>query len=117
MENNETAIEMSDSAIGSTGAKCVGAAVAFCTNLKEMRLSNCEIKDMGAKALFDEIVNSKSVTLLDLSRNPLTEKCFDSLIALLNKNTTIKSVMLYDINVKNKLAWTKLKAHADRVKH
>ena len=83
MENNEALIEMSDSPIGSSGAKCVAAAVTFCEGLKEMKLSNCEIKDSGAKALFDEIAQSRSLQSLDLSRNPLTERCFDSLITLL----------------------------------
>lgn len=31
MENSETVIEMSDSPIGSTGARCVSAAVPFCS--------------------------------------------------------------------------------------
>ncbi len=33
MENNEKLIEMSDSPIGSSGAKCVAAAVTFCEGL------------------------------------------------------------------------------------
>lgn len=117
MENNETVIEMSESPIGSTGAKCVAAAVPFCSQLKDLKLSNCEIKDAGAKALFDEIANSKSVTSLDLSCNPLTEKIFEPLISMLMKNSVVKEVILYDINVKNKLVWSKLKAFADRIKH
>ena len=117
MENNEKSIEMSDSPIGSSGAKCVAAAVTFCEGLVEMKLSNCEIKDSGARALFDEIAQSRSLQTLDLSRNPITEKCFDSLVALLTKNTTIKSVSLFDINVKSKMAWSKLSKFADKVKH
>jgi hypothetical protein len=61
MENNEKSIEMSDSPIGSSGAKCVAAAISFCEGLIEMKLSNCEIKDSGAKALFDEMVSSRSL--------------------------------------------------------
>lgn len=52
MENNESHIEMCDAPIGSSGAKCVAAAVTFCEGLKEMKLINCEIKDSGAIALF-----------------------------------------------------------------
>jgi hypothetical protein len=48
-----------------------------------MKLSNCDIKDSGARALFDEITQSRSLLVIDLSRNPLTEKCFDSLVNLL----------------------------------
>ena len=33
MENNEKLIEMSDSPIGSSGAKCVAAAVTVCEGL------------------------------------------------------------------------------------
>ncbi len=94
MENSEKVIEMMDVSIGSSGAKCVAAAVTFCEGLQEMKLSNCDIKDSGAKALFDEIVVSKSLLLLDLSRNPLTEKCFDSLANLLTRNQVLKTVQL-----------------------
>jgi hypothetical protein len=52
---------MSDTPIGSSGAKCVAAAVTFCEGLTEMKLSNCEIKDSGARALFDEIAQSRSL--------------------------------------------------------
>ena len=62
MENNfEKTVEMSDTPIGSSGAKCVAAAVTFCEGLVEMKLSNCDIKDSGAIALFDEIAQSKSI--------------------------------------------------------
>ena len=86
MENNEKQIEMSDSAIGSSGAKCVAAAINFCESLLEMRLSNCNVKDSGARSLFDELANSNTVQIVDMSRNPITEKSFDSLENLLTKN-------------------------------
>ena len=57
MENNEKLIEMSDSAIGSGGAKCVAAAINFCEGLLEMKLANCSIKDSGARSLFEELAN------------------------------------------------------------
>lgn len=76
MENNETSIEMSDTPIGSHGAQAVSAAVPYCDSLKEIHMSNCEIKDAGAKFLFDELQQSKSVTYLNLSNNMLTDKCF-----------------------------------------
>lgn len=38
-------------------------------------------------------------------------------MSMLTKNAAVKSVILFDINVKNKLAWSKLKSFADRVKH
>ena len=57
MENNEKLIEMSDSAIGSGGAKCVAAAINFCEGLEELKLANCSIKDSGARSLFEELTN------------------------------------------------------------
>jgi hypothetical protein len=117
MENNEKLIEMSDSPIGSSGAKCVAAAVTFCEHLTEMKLNNCMIKDSGAKALFDEMTQSRSLITVNLSNNPITEKSFDSLAALLTKNTTIKTVSLFNISVKSKMAWSKLSKFGDRVKH
>ena len=80
---------MSDSPIGSSGAKCVAADISFCEGLEDMRLSNCEIKDSGAKALFEEMALSRSLRIVDLSRNPISEKCFDSLASLLTKNNAI----------------------------
>jgi len=55
MENNETQIEMSDTPLGDHGAQAVSAAVTYCEALKEINMSNCEIKDAGAKFLFDEL--------------------------------------------------------------
>ena len=46
---------MSDSPIGSGGAKCVAAAINFCEGLTEMKLMSCNIKDSGARSLFDEL--------------------------------------------------------------
>ena len=89
MENNEKQIEMSDSPIGSSGAKCVAAAINFCEGLLEIRLSNCAIKDSGARSLFDELANSNTVQIVDMSRNPISERSFDSLENLLNKNKQI----------------------------
>ena len=62
-----------------------------------MKLSGCDIKDSGARALFEEIAQSRSLLVLDLSRNPLTEKCFESLASLLSKNQTLRAVYLNDI--------------------
>jgi len=43
MEANEKSLDMSDSPIGSSGAKCVAAAITFCEGLEVMKLSNCGI--------------------------------------------------------------------------
>ena len=54
MEHPEREIDMSDCPFGSEGAKCVAAAVSFCDGLEDIKLRNCEIRDAGAKALFEE---------------------------------------------------------------
>ena len=89
MENNEKLIEMSDSQIGSSGAKCVAAAINFCEGLLEMKLANCSIKDQGARSLFDELANSKTVQIIDMSKNPITERSLDALENMLMKNKQI----------------------------
>lgn len=61
MEDNQTAIEMSDSPIKSQGAECVAAAINFCSSVVEIKLANCSIGDKGAQQLFDELAKSASV--------------------------------------------------------
>ena len=117
MENNEKQIEMSDSAIGSSGAKCVAAAINFCESLLEMRLSNCNIKDSGARSMFDELANSNTVQIVDMSRNPITEKSFDSLENLLTKNKQLQQIILTESSVKSNFAWGRFKKFGNRVVH
>lgn len=105
MENNEKVIDMSDSPIGSAGAKCVATAIMFCEGLEEMRLSNCGIGDKGALSLFNELLGCHSVTHVDLSGNPLSEKCFDVLAKLLQTNSSIKLVKLLGTATKSKFAY------------
>ena len=94
MEDNSHVIEMSESPIKSQGAECVAAAVTFCEFVKEIRLANCDIRDMGAFKLFEELAKCKSVETIDLSGNPLTEKCFDAIETCLTANSKIKQVIL-----------------------
>lgn len=110
-------IEMSDSPIRSQGAECVAAAIGLCKNLIEVRLANCEIKDIGAKKLFEELMKSQSVEVVDLRGNPLTERCFDFIESCLTMNKKIKSVMLSGINVKSNFAWGKFKKFGNIVQH
>lgn len=86
MEQNEKVIDISETSIGNYGAKCVAAVLTLCEGLEEIRLSNCGIKDEGALELFQELKNSDSVIIVDLNKNPITEKCFDGLIQLLQTN-------------------------------
>ena len=87
MTNNEQIIEMADNEIKSDGAACVAAALEYCENLVEVRLSNCKIGDTGARALFNVIATkSKTIQIIDLSHNPITEKCFDAIDEMLAQN-------------------------------
>jgi Ran GTPase-activating protein (RanGAP) involved in mRNA processing and transport len=94
MEQNEKVIDISETNIGNYGAKCVAAVLTLCEGLEEIRLSNCGIKDEGALELFSEVENADSLLILDLNKNPVTEKCFDGLNQLLSKNKKIQRVEL-----------------------
>jgi Ran GTPase-activating protein (RanGAP) involved in mRNA processing and transport len=109
MEQNEKVIDISETQIGNYGAKCVGAVLALCDGLEEIRLSNCGIKDDGAIELFEELKASDSVVTLDLSKNPITERCFDSLAQLLSVNKKIERVELRGMTIKNKFSMNKIK--------
>ena len=117
MEDQGTLIEMSDSPIYSKGAECVAAAINYCEKVVEIRLASCEIKDNGAQQLFNELAKSKSVEVIDLSGNPLTERCFDAIESCLSANSQIKSVMLNNISVKSNFAWGKFKKFSSIVVH
>ena len=82
-------MEMDNNIIKSAGALQVAAAIEFCSSLQEVRLSNCSIGDTGAMALFEMIGEAKSITVLDLSANPITDKSFQALDAMLTKNQVI----------------------------
>jgi len=85
--------------------------------LVEVRLANCEIRDLGAQKLFEELIKSQSVEEVDLSGNPLTERCFDIIETYLSTNKKIKSVTLRGINVKSAFAWGKFKKFGNIVHH
>ena len=89
MTNNEQIIDMADNVIRSDGAKCVAAALEFCSQLVEVRLSNCQIKDVGAKALFGFCEKNATVQIIDLSNNPITEKSFEAIDKMLTNNSAI----------------------------
>ena len=75
----------------------------------EVRLANCEIKDLGIQTLFGELAKSTSVQLIDISGNPVTDRCFDAIESCLSANKNIKQVIMENINVKSNFAWGKFK--------
>lgn len=95
-------IDISETNIGNYGAKCVAAVLSLCEGLEEIRLASCGIKDEGALELFEELKAADTVSILDLSNNNLTEKCFDGLNQLLQTNKRIERVELKGLNVRNK---------------
>jgi Ran GTPase-activating protein (RanGAP) involved in mRNA processing and transport len=115
MEQNEKVIDISETSIGNYGAKCVAAVLGLCEGLEEIRLSNCAIKDDGALELFTEIENSDSILILDLNKNPITEKCFDGLNQLLTKNKRLQRVELKGSSIRNKFQLNKIKQHLSRI--
>ena len=54
---------------------------------------------------------------VDLSGNPLTEKCFDAIETCLSTNSKIKQVLLKGVNVKSNFAWSKFKKFGNIVQH
>jgi Ran GTPase-activating protein (RanGAP) involved in mRNA processing and transport len=89
--------------------------LTLCDGLEEIRLSNCGIKDEGAIELFQELSTLQSVLIVDLSKNPLTERCFDGLISLLQTNQSIQKVELKGLVVKSKFSLNKLKPVMQRI--
>ena len=83
MESNGNELDMSDSPLGSGGARCVAGLLPYCKSLTIINLSQCEIKDLGAKCLFDELKTNKTVESVNLSGNQLTDQCIASLLSLL----------------------------------
>ena len=49
--------------------------------------------------------------VIDLSGNPLTDRCFDAIESCLSVNAKIKQVILTGINVKSNFAWGKFKKY------
>lgn len=117
VEDNSPMIEMSDAPIRSQGASCVATAIGLCKNLVEVRLANCDIRDAGAIKLFEELADSKSVEQIDLSGNPITEKCFDAIETCLLKNKRLTQVSMHGTNVKSNFAWAKFKKFGRIVQH
>ena len=52
-------------------------------------MANCEIKDAGAIALFDVLKKHKDLKIVNLEGNVLTDKCLESLFALVNLNKKV----------------------------
>lgn len=116
MENNEKVIDFGETGIGNNGAKCIAAAITLCDYLEIMKLNSCSIKDEGAISLFEELGSSKTVSNLDMSGNPMTEKCLDSLANMLQVNQVIKTVEMKDTNIKNRFVIKKYaKVFGERV--
>lgn len=67
-------------------------------------MSNCGIKDDGAISLFEELKHAHNVKSVELSNNPITEKSFESLIGVLEKNKNIQRIEITGINANRKVA-------------
>lgn len=57
---------MSDSQLGTGRTHYVAHKLIQCKSLKEIHLSNCEITDSGAEALFEELREIKTIAIINL---------------------------------------------------
>lgn len=80
---------MSDTLILDQGAQLVADVAPVCDRLKTIRLKQCRISDVGAIKLFEELKEHKTLMLLDLSYNPITEKSQQALAELLKVNQNL----------------------------
>ena len=90
-------------------------AIAECEGLEEIRLANCGIRDEGAIAIFEKLKSSQTMLVIDLSRNHLTDRCFESLVTMLQFNQSIQRVELKGLQVKNKFSIHRLKAYMSKI--
>jgi hypothetical protein len=72
----------------------VAEAISDCGGLEEIHLSKCGIKDSGALTIFEKLKTCNTIHLIELNGNPLTEKCFEGLILLLQANKSLRRVEL-----------------------
>lgn len=77
------------------GSKSLALAVRVLNDLSEINLSNCQIPDDGAKALFESLKQFKNLRSVILDQNPIGEGCLESCFEFLE--TTKAHVSLKDI--------------------
>ncbi len=116
IESDDPVLDMSDSPLGSGGARCVAGLISYCKSLNDINLSQCDIKDAGAKCLFDELKVNKTVESINLSGNHLTDQCVANLLTLLQQNKQIKQVDLRGIQIQSKSIQSKMRELGDRIK-
>lgn len=85
-----------------------------CKNLEEIALSNCEIKDQGARDLFENLRQHMSVKKVFLDGNMLTDKCLDSLFKLLDENPNLECASVKGLQVGIRYR-AKVKEYGDRI--
>ncbi len=75
--------------------------------VKEIRLKKSNITDEGFSILSKALENNNCVTILNLSRNCLTEKSLENIINLIKYNKNLKTINLdgnsYSISIKEKI--------------
>lgn len=70
------------------------ATVAYCSSLKYLSLPNNRYTDEDAKVIADGLSSNKSVEMVDLSRNILSDKGGRQLVLCLEKNTSLRTFKL-----------------------
>ena len=89
VKNKDKAIDVSGTEIGQMGAKVIATTIPFCDVLEEIRLNGCAVDDEGALTIFDELRDpniSSKIKFLELSNNPISERCFEPMLELVKTN-------------------------------
>lgn len=69
------------------------------TQIRRLLLHNCHIGDQGCEELLNSLTTTKSkVEFLDLSNNPISDRCLKSVLALLYHNDSLMHVR-YSLSV------------------
>jgi hypothetical protein len=78
--------------IGSEGSSHIAQAFQFkkVPNLQILNLSMCDLGDLGARGLFDSLVNNSALRELDLSQNSVSDKSVNSIIGLFSSNKILE---------------------------
>lgn len=81
--------------IGDEGAKFVAETLtASKIKIKELKLTKCNISDVGASHLFKALEGNSTVSTFNIGGNQLTNKSVEGVVNLLKKNNSIKTLYL-----------------------
>jgi len=81
--------------IGDAGCIIIAESISSKScKVKELRVSKCNINDEGARLLFKALESNNSISILNLSKNYISEKAFENMNICFKINKTLKSIVL-----------------------